>query len=159
MLGAVGPKGLPKTQLIPTRIRLMPITRMMVPVTTGGKKRSMRLTKGAIRMDTTPAPMTAPKMVCAPVRPGRAVGHADHRRHGGESHSHHHRQADAEPLRRAPGLNQGHQAAAEQVGGDQHRHLLRAELQGPPDDQRHGNGSGVHHQHMLQAEDGESPGG
>ncbi len=73
MLGAVGPKGLPKTQLMPTRIRLMPMTRMTVPVTTGGKKRSMRLTKGAIRMDTTPAPMTAPKMVCAPVRPGVLV--------------------------------------------------------------------------------------
>ena len=36
-LGAVGPKGLPKIQLMPTRIRLMPITAMMVPVTTGGK--------------------------------------------------------------------------------------------------------------------------
>ena len=70
MLGAVGPKGLPKTQLIPMRIRLMPMIRMMVPVTTGGKKRSMRLTNGAINMDTTPAPMTAPKMVCAPARPG-----------------------------------------------------------------------------------------
>ena len=37
MLGAVGPKGLPKIQLMPMRIRLMPITAMMVPVTTGGK--------------------------------------------------------------------------------------------------------------------------
>ena len=65
-LGAVGPTGLPKIQLMPMRIRLMPITAMMVPVTTGGKKRSMRLTTGAIRMDITPAPMMAPKIRPAP---------------------------------------------------------------------------------------------
>jgi hypothetical protein len=68
-LGAVGPTGLPKIQLMPTRIRLMPMTAMMVPVTTGGKKRSMRLTMGAIRMEMTPAPMTAPKIRRAPAWP------------------------------------------------------------------------------------------
>ena len=68
-LGAVGPTGLPKIQLMPTRIRLMPITVMMVPVTTGGKKRSMRLTAGAIRMEITPEPMTAPKISPAPTCP------------------------------------------------------------------------------------------
>ena len=36
-LGAVGPNGLPKIQLIPTRIRLMPMMAMIDPVTTGGK--------------------------------------------------------------------------------------------------------------------------
>ena len=50
MFGAVGPTALPKIQLMPTRIRLTPITTMIVPVTTGGKKRSIRLTSGAIRM-------------------------------------------------------------------------------------------------------------
>ena len=67
--GAVGPTGLPKIQLMPTRIRLMPMTAMMVPVTTGGKKRSMRLIMGAIRMETTPAPITAPKIRPAPAWP------------------------------------------------------------------------------------------
>ena len=38
----------------------MPITVMMVPVTTGGNSGSMRLIKGAMRMPKTPATMTAP---------------------------------------------------------------------------------------------------
>ena len=63
--GAVGPNGLPNIQLMPMRMRLMPMTAMMVPVTTGGKKRSMRLTTGAIKIDITPAPIIAPKMSCA----------------------------------------------------------------------------------------------
>ena len=76
MAGAVGPTGLPKIQLMPTRISVMPITAIMVPVTTGGKKRSMRLTAGAIRMDTTPAPMMEPNSSCAPAGPGSAVAMA-----------------------------------------------------------------------------------
>ena len=62
MLGAVGPTGLPKIQLMPMRIKLIPITAMMVPVTTGGKNLSMRLTTGAMRMEITPAPMIDPKI-------------------------------------------------------------------------------------------------
>ena len=69
-LGAVGPTGLPKIQLMPTRIRLMPIVAMIVPVTTGGKKRSIRLTSGAIAIATKPAPITAPKIRPAPSVPG-----------------------------------------------------------------------------------------
>jgi len=69
-LGAVGPTGLPKIQLMPTRIRLTPITRISVPVTTGGKKRSSRLTTGAIRIEMMPAPMMAPKISWAPATPG-----------------------------------------------------------------------------------------
>src|SRR5690606_38198398 len=72
MVGAVGPTGTPKIQLMPTRIRLMPITAMMVPVTTGGKKRSMRLTTGAIAIEMTPAAMMAPKILPAPSTPGTA---------------------------------------------------------------------------------------
>ncbi len=45
------------------------MTAMMVPVTTGGKKRSMRLTAGAIRMEMTPAPMMEPKISPAPAVP------------------------------------------------------------------------------------------
>ena len=55
---------------MPTRISVMPMTAMMVPVTTGGKKRSMRLTSGAIRIETMPAPMIEPKSSCAPAWPG-----------------------------------------------------------------------------------------
>ncbi len=72
-LGAVGPTGLPNIQLMPMRISEAPITTMMVPVTTGGKNRSIRLTSGAIRMPTTPAPMIAPKIIRAPSGPGLAL--------------------------------------------------------------------------------------
>ena len=69
-LGAVGPTGLPKIQLMPTRIRVTPITRMMVPVTSGGKNFSILPTKGAISMAMMPAPMMAPKIIRAPSGPG-----------------------------------------------------------------------------------------
>ena len=69
-LGAVGPSGRPKIQLMPMRISEMPMTRMMVPVTTGGKKRSMRLASGASRMPMTPAAMIEPKISRAPSGPG-----------------------------------------------------------------------------------------
>ncbi|MCG3189284.1 MAG: hypothetical protein LKCHEGNO_01575 [Burkholderiaceae bacterium] len=58
---------------MPTRIRLMPITAMMVPVTTGGKKRSTRPISGAIASATMPAPMMAPNSACAPAGPGWAL--------------------------------------------------------------------------------------
>ena len=158
MAGAVGPTGLPKIQLMPTRIRLMPMTVMMVPVTTGGKKRSMRLTIGAIRIEMMPAPMIEPNSSCAPAVPAVGVGDGDHRRDGREGHAHHHRQPDAEPLGGAQRLDQRGDAAAEQVGRDQQRHFLRAELERAADDQRHRDGAGVHHQHVLQAEGGQLAG-
>ena len=68
--GAVGPTGTPKIQLMPTRISVMPITRMIVPVTTGGKNRSMRLAIGAISTPMTPAAMIEPKIIRAPSAPG-----------------------------------------------------------------------------------------
>ena len=49
-------------------------------------------------------------------------------------------------------LHQRGDAAGEQVGIDQDRHLLRRQAQGPPDDQRHRDSAGVHDQHVLQAE-------
>ena len=54
-LGVVGPTGLPKIQLM--------------PITTGRKKRSMQLNRGAIRMEITPAPITEPKISPAPAVP------------------------------------------------------------------------------------------
>ena len=44
----------------------MPMMAMMVPVTTGGKKRSSRLHQGAMIIDRMPAPMIAPKIARAP---------------------------------------------------------------------------------------------
>jgi len=46
---------------------------MIVPVTTGGKKRSIRLTSGATRIDTMPAPMIEPNSSGAPSGPGFAL--------------------------------------------------------------------------------------
>ena len=68
--GAVGPAGTPKIQEMPTRISVMPITRMIVPVTTGGKNRSIRLAIGAISTPMTPAAMIEPKIIRAPSAPG-----------------------------------------------------------------------------------------
>ena len=55
---------------MPTRISVMPITRMIVPVTTGGKNRSIRLARGAISTPMTPAAMIEPKIIRAPSAPG-----------------------------------------------------------------------------------------
>ncbi len=63
-------------QPTPTRIRLMPMIAMMVPVTTGGKKRSSLLTIGAMSIETRPAPMIAPKIARAPSTPGIALANA-----------------------------------------------------------------------------------
>ena len=49
---------------------------MMVPVTTGGKKRSSLLTSGAMIIESTPAPMMAPKIARAPSTPGMALANA-----------------------------------------------------------------------------------
>ena len=68
--GAVGPTCSPKIQSMPMRISVTPMTRMMVPVTTGGKKRRMRLITGASSMAITPAPISAPKIIRAPSMPG-----------------------------------------------------------------------------------------
>ena len=51
-------------------IRLMPMVRISVPVTTGGKNRSILLTTGAISMPRIPAAMIAPNKARAPSCPG-----------------------------------------------------------------------------------------
>ncbi len=56
----------PPAQLIATRNSAMPIVRMMVPVTIGGKKRISRPKNGAISTANTPAAMVAPKIVVMP---------------------------------------------------------------------------------------------
>ena len=152
IFGAVGPTGLPKIQLIPTRISVTPMIRMIVPVTTGGKNRSIRLTTGAISIAMTPAPMIAPKIIRAPSGPGVGARHRHHRADRGEGHAHHHRQLDAEPAGEAERLQDRGDAADEQVGRDQEGDVLGRELQRPADDQRHRDGAGIHHQHVLEAE-------
>ncbi len=67
---SVGPTGFPNIQLMPTRISVTPITRMIVPVTSGGKNFSILPIKGAISMAMMPAPMMAPKIIRAPSGPG-----------------------------------------------------------------------------------------
>ena len=52
--------GAPAAQWIPTRIKEMPMTAMIVPVTTGGKSGRIRPIRGAARMPNRPAPMTPP---------------------------------------------------------------------------------------------------
>ncbi len=80
----------------------------------------------------------------------RVRGHGEHRSYGGERHAHHHRQANAD-ARKAHRLDQGGNAARQQVRIDEDRDLLRGQLEGAADDQRHGDCAGVHHEHMLQA--------
>ena len=144
--------GPPIAQPTPTRIRLMPMMAMMVPVTTGGKKRSIRLTtRRDDHRDDAGADDGAEERTRA-VDAGHRVGERHHRPDRGEGHAHHHRQLDAEVLRDAERLDQRDDAAGEQVGRDQQRHLLGRELERAADDQRHGDGAGIHHQHVLQAE-------
>jgi hypothetical protein len=86
------------------------------------------------------------------------VGHRHQRPDRGESHTHDDRQADAE-LPHADALDQRGNAAGKQVGVDQQRELLLGQLQCAADDQRHRDGAGVHHQHMLQADQEHLPRG
>ena len=63
----------PPAQLMPTRISEMPITAMMVPVTTGGNSGSSRLMSGATRIAKMPAAMTEPKMPSRPISGSPAI--------------------------------------------------------------------------------------
>ncbi len=85
----------------------------------------------------------------------RRGGHRQHRPDGGKRHPHHHREADAD-AGKADALDQRGKPAGEQIGADKKSDIFGRQLQGPPDDQRHGDRAGIHHQDMLQAE-GEQP--
>jgi len=63
----------PAAQLMPMRMREMPMTEMMEPVTTGGKSGRSQLMTGAARMPKMPAAMTAPKMPVMPMVGSRAM--------------------------------------------------------------------------------------
>ena len=51
---------------MPIRMSVMPMTVMIDPVTTDGKKRSRRLMNGATTMPNTPAAITDPKITGRP---------------------------------------------------------------------------------------------
>ena len=85
-----------------------------------------------------------------PSRPTSGVRrHRQHRPDRGEGHAHHHWQPDAD-AGEAEALHQRGDAAGEQVGADQEGDVFRRQFQRPADDQRHRNGAGIHHQHVLE---------
>jgi hypothetical protein len=49
-------------------------------------------------------------------------------------------------------LDQCHQAAAEQVCADEQSDLLGCKFQSTANDERHGNRTRIHHEHVLQTE-------
>ena len=135
------------------------MTAMMVPVTTGGKKRSMRDTIGAISIDMTPAPMMAPKSSCAPAWPGLALAIATM----GAT------EAKVTPIITGS-LMPNHCVAPSawiSVAMPQQNRSAEissatscgAQLERAADDQRHRDGARIHHEHVLQAEGGELAGG
>ena len=114
------------------------------------EERSSRLTNGAIRTPKMPAPMIAPKM---PRRPTSGIaGHGHHRADRGEGHAHHHRQLDAEAAGSPRDWISVTMPQANRSALISSATCSRRELERAADDQRHGDGAGVHHQHVLQAE-------
>ena len=77
--------------------------------------------------------------------------HRHHRRDRGKGDAHHYRQADTDEGN-AEGLDQGGDAAGQQVCADQQADLRPAQTQRPADDQRHGHSAGVHDQDVLQTQ-------
>ena len=114
-----------------------------MPVTSGGKKRTMRDMKGAMSMPKEPAAMVAPKIPVMPRRASRPSPPCCRRR---RSWRHHNRHADAHRAD-AQRLDQGGDAGDQQVGVDQEGDFLAREAGRLADDQRHGDGATVHQQH------------
>jgi hypothetical protein len=75
------------------RINEIPITAIIVPVTTGGKNRSSELTKGGD--DKAEYPCYDNRSVNSAQAEIGIVRHGQHRRDRGEGHAHHHRQANS----------------------------------------------------------------
>ena len=126
----------------------MPITAMMVPVTTGEEGQEATDHR---RHDDAEDAGDDHGTVDAQKADLGVGAHGDHGPDGGEGDAHHHRQADAEHAD-ADALDQRDHAAGEEVGVDQECDLLLRQLQGPADDQRHGHGTGIHDEHVLQAQ-------
>eukprot|EP01041_Mallomonas_annulata_P017685 gene17685-36263_t len=60
---------------------------------------------------------------------------------------------------KTPRLDQRDEPADEEVGRDQLGHLVGREIERAADDERHGHRTGIHHQHMLQAQRCKAPQG
>ena len=138
----------PPAQLMPIRISEMPMTKMIVPVTTGGKRGKSLLMKGAAMTANTPAAMT--DAVDAEQSHVRRGGHRQHRPDGRERDTHHHGQANAD-VRKADALNERREPAREQVGADEECDVFGGKLQRAPEDQRYRDRPRIHYQHVLQA--------
>ena len=76
---------------------------------------------------------------------------SEHRRDGGKGDAHHHRHPDSN-LGKTERLDQRGEPAGENVSGNEHRPLLGGQAERPSNDEGHGDGSGVHHQHVLEPE-------
>lgn len=79
------------------------------------------------------------------------VDHHQHGRYGRKRDPHHQWQSYAE-LPDADRLDEGRHSANEQIGADQECNLIRRQLGGRTDQNRDGDGAGIHDQHMLQPE-------
>ena len=82
-------------------------------------------------------------------------GDGDHRRDHGEGGAGHHRQPDAEQLADADRLDQRGDPGDQQIGVDQQGDGGGGELERAADDERDGDGAGVHDEQVLQAQDGQ----
>ncbi|MHC2267056.1 hypothetical protein ACVILJ_002439 [Bradyrhizobium diazoefficiens] len=125
------------------------MTRMMLPVTTGGNSGSSRRDEGC-GDDAEQAGGDDGAVDAEQADIGRG-GHREHRPDRSKRHAHHHGQADAD-AGEAEALHQRRKPAGEQVGADQEGDVLRRQLQRASDDQRHRDRAGIHHQHMLEPE-------
>ncbi|KAF5275800.1 hypothetical protein FQA39_LY18616 [Lamprigera yunnana] len=81
----------------------------------------------------------------------RVGAYGQHGADRNEGHAHDDGQANANAPH-AHALQDGDQAAGEQISGNQQRDLLLGQLQRRADDQRNRDGAGIHDQHMLQAQ-------
>jgi len=101
-----------------------------------------------------PGPDDRPEDQASTLRTSRYIGHGHDRADCRESDAHHDGKANPEPLGNTERLDQRDDAAGEQIRRYQECHVLGRKLQRPTDDQGHGNGAGVHDEHVLEAKRG-----
>ena len=140
----------PPAQRMATGSSEIPMTVMTTPGHHLGKEAQQ---PGEDRRDqqgrARPATSRAPKTARRPATPPSSVTDRQDGRHGGERGALHDRLPGAE-LPHPDGLQQRGEAGDEQAGRDQVGDLGTAELERGADDQRHGDDTGVHAQHVLQ---------
>lgn len=142
-----GPWAQPKA----TGMSETPMRVMTVPVTTGGKNRTSLLKKGAAMKPSTPATMTAPKMIgrasflssveSTTASMGATAGEGDAVDEGQPG-------ADVPDAER---LEEGGEAGGEEAGAGEEGELGGAEADGGADDERRRDHARVHGGHVLEA--------